>query len=24
VAMIGGGTAWMRPGEISLSHGRMR
>ncbi len=21
VAMIGGGTAWMRPGEISLSHG---
>ena len=21
VAMIGGGTSWMRPGEISLSHG---
>ncbi len=21
VAMIGGGTAWMRPGEISLAHG---
>jgi magnesium chelatase family protein len=23
VAMIGGGTAWMRPGEISLAHTRV-
>jgi magnesium chelatase family protein len=24
VSMIGGGTTWMRPGEISLAHGRVR